>query len=360
MSRNCAAPDRWYELTSDEFVIVNVEVYRGLRIVKIALVTPAQPHSRHGNRNTAERWAGLLRELGHRVAVQVSWDGIPADLMIALHARRSAESIARFRAVCPAVPVLLVLTGTDLYRDIRIDAAAQLSLASADRLVVLQDMGLRELSAALRRKTRVIYQSAPIAKPGLPLKSCFEVVVSGHLREEKDPFRTAQAMRFVPPSSRIRVTHIGGAMSVAMASEARAWMAQEPRYRWMGERPHGEALRILARSRLMVISSRMEGGANVVGEALAAGIPVIASRISGNIGMLGHDYAGYFGFENERALARLLLKAECDPAFVRLLRRQGAKRRPLVQRDREMKLLARLITEIASEFKARPRRAARH
>jgi putative glycosyltransferase (TIGR04348 family) len=328
--------------------------------MKITLVTPAPPHSRHGNRNTAARWAGLLRELGHRVALQVIWDGAPADLMIALHARRSADSVARFRAAWPARPVVLVLTGTDLYRDIRMDAGARRSLALADRLVVLQDMGLRELSSVERRKARVIYQSARIVKPRPPLTSCFEVVVSGHLREEKDPFRTAAALRSVPPASRIRVTHIGGAMTVAMASEARTWMALEPRYRWRGERPHGEALRILARSRLMVISSRMEGGANVVGEALAAGIPIVASRISGNIGMLGHDYAGYFTVENEHALARLLLKAENDPAFLQLLRRQGARRRRLVQRDREMNALARVIAEVASAFRARPRRAPRH
>ena len=280
--------------------------------------------------------------------------------MIALHARRSADSVARFRATCPATPLVLVLTGTDLYRDIRVDSSARRTLESADRLVVLQEAGLAELSATLRRRTRVIYQSAPVAAPRPPLRSCFEVVVSGHLRQEKDPFRAAAAMRLLPSASRIRITHIGGAMTAALAQEARAWMAREPRYHWLGERSHGEALRILARSRLMVISSRMEGGANVVGEALAAHIPVIASRIPGNIGMLGRDYAGYFAVENERALARLLLKAESDPGFLRQLQRQAAGRRGLVRRNREIKALASLIADLAPEFKARPPRTARH
>ena len=310
------------------------------------IVTPAAAGSRYGNRNTAARWASLLRKLGHRVVVQVSWDGTPADAMIALHARRSHESLMRFKQARPARPVVLALTGTDLYRDIRVDPSARESMLVSDRLIVLQDMGLKELSPVLRRKTRVIYQSARLVAPQPPLKSCFEVAVSGHLREEKDPFRAAAALHYVPPPSRIRVTHMGGAMSEEMASEARQWMAREPRYHWLGELPRGGALRRLARSRLMVISSRMEGGANVVSEALAVGVPVIASRISGNIGMLGPDYAGYYPVEDEKALARLLWRAECDAVYYRRLKQQCAARRHLVHPQREARNLGKLLAEL--------------
>lgn len=317
--------------------------------MKIVVVTPAPPGSRHGNRYTAARWTRLLRGLGHRVDLQHEWNGKPADLMIALHARRSHSSLSRFKQAHPRLPLVLALTGTDLYRDIKSSAVARESMRLADRMIVLQERGLRELPFALRGITHVIYQSAPPPPPAAPLKSCFEVVVSGHLRDEKDPFRAATALRHVPEASRIRITHIGGAMSTAMASQAAWWMRTEPRYRWLGELSHGKAMRILSRSRLMVISSRMEGGANVVSEALAAGIPVVASRISGNVGMLGERYAGYFPATDERALARLLLRAEQDVAFYRRLQNACASRSKLVTPARESASLKQLLAGLAPQ-----------
>lgn len=313
--------------------------------MKIALVTPARPVSRSGNRNTALRWAALLRELGHTLRVQTVWNGAPADMLIALHARRSHDSIARFATAYPDRPLVVVLTGTDLYLDIQHDAAAKLSLELAKHLVVLQPEGLAELVPRLRSKTRVIFQSTQPVKASPPLKSCFEVCISGHLRDVKDPFRLAHALQYLPAASRIRAIQMGGAMSAAMKRDALNWMRRESRYRWLGELPHGAALRRLARARLMVISSRMEGGANVVTEALAAGVPVIASRVNGNIGMLGRDYEGYFPLGNERALARLLWRAESDPGFYAQLRTQCAARRPLTSLFREKQALRRLIRE---------------
>ena len=288
----------------------------------------------------------MLRELGHTVSIQVDWDGKATDLMLALHARRSAASIRNYAMCCPDQPLILALTGTDLYRDIRTDEEAQASLQLATRMIVLQDMGLQELAPALRKKARAIYQHAKAVTKPVPLKSCFEVIVSGHLRDEKDPFRTAAAAALLPAESRIRVTHIGGAMSAAMEKEAKAWMNRTPRYRWLGSRSHGEALRLLARARLMVISSRMEGGANVVSEALANNTPVIGSKIPGNIGMLGRDYAGYYALEDERALSRLLVRAETDAFFLRKLTQQCRARKPLVRYERERDGLKRLLADV--------------
>lgn len=316
--------------------------------MRVTLVTPAAARSRSGNRNTAYRWAQFLRELGHRVTVEQQWRGGATDLMIALHARRSGDSIRAYAERYPQRPLVVTLTGTDLYRDIATDRTAQESLALATRLVVLQELGAKALPREHRTKTQVIYQSARWVGSVPPLTSCFEIAVSGHLREEKDPFRAAAAAALLPAESRIRVTHIGAALSKAMAKEACAWAAREPRYRWRGELPHWRALRVLARSRLLVVSSRMEGGANVISEALTAGVPVIASRVPGNVGMLGTRYPGYYALGDERALARLMVRAERDVAYRRLLTRACAARAPLVTAEREQQGLQDLVTIAAS------------
>lgn len=315
--------------------------------MKIALITPAAANSRYGNRNTAVRWAQLLRELDHVVTVQQQWQGRSEEVMIALHARRSHDSITRYAERYPERPLIVALTGTDLYRDIHHDANAEESLELATRMVVLQEMGLRELPPRLRRKTRTIYQSCDPIRRQPVIKSCFEIVISGHLREEKDPFCGAAALRYLPADSRIRLTHIGGARDPAFARDARLWMQREPRYVWLDEQPRGKALQILARARVLLISSRMEGGANVVSEALTARVPVIASRVSGNVGMLGCDYRGYYPAGDARRLALLLSRVESSPEFLRALQQQCAGRRKLISRTRERQGWHRLLAEVS-------------
>lgn len=309
--------------------------------MKIQIVTPAPAGSRHGNRNTALRWAAHLRALGHRVVVDTEWRGAPADALIALHARRSHASVAAWKKAYPERALVLVLTGTDLYRDIRSDGDAQASLALADRLVVLQSEGLKELKASYRRKATVVHQSVRPIKRRSPPARQFLVTVIGHLREEKEPFCAARALQYLPGSN-LRVVQLGRALSEEMASKARRFMKADARYRWLGELPHGATMRWLARSHAMVISSRMEGGAHVVSEAIAAGVPVLASRIPGNIGLLGEKYEGYYPVGEDRALARLIERSR-DPRFLLLLERQVKSRSALVRPAAERRALRELI-----------------
>lgn len=318
------------------------------RTAAIALVTPAGPTRRTGNRISGGRWGRILRASGHRVRTLDRYDREPCDLLIALHARRSHESVRRFRQVHPHRPVIVVLTGTDLYHDIHVNEDAQESLRLASRLVVLQRQGLRELSPALRRKTRVIYQSASpcTPRPG-NRRRAFTVSVSGHMRTEKDPFRTAMAVRGLPSSSRIRVLHMGAALSEDMERRARREEERNPRYRWLGELLHWQARQMLARGHLLSITSRMEGSSNVLCEALASGVPVAASKIPGLVGTLGEDYPGYFELGDTAGLRRLLLRAEGDPEFYRSLARHCAKAAPLVLPEREVQAWRRLVDEVA-------------
>jgi putative glycosyltransferase (TIGR04348 family) len=304
--------------------------------VRIALVTPAGPGTRNGNRHTALRWAAFLRAAGHAVEVSVQWSPErAADAMLALHARRSHASIKAFPAERPLV---VALTGTDVYRDIHESAQARESLELAHTLIVLQPMAARELAPRLRRKVRVVVQSSATTLRHAPVRRRFRVCVIGHLRTEKDPLRALAALSFVTEKE-VEVVHLGAALDPALEAEARAGMAREPRYRWLGSVPHARALRWLASSHAMVISSRMEGGANVVCEALRIGVPVLASRIPGNIGLLGAGYGGYFPPEDERALAGLIRRAAADRRFYVNLKTHIKKLRGLVAPHAEARAL---------------------
>lgn len=314
--------------------------------MNICIITPAPPRSRKGNRVTALRWARILRDLGHRVRVQQEHDGRGCDLMVALHARRSFSSIARLARQRPDIPLIVALTGTDLYDDIHTSPKAARSLELATRLVVLQPAGIDELPKRLRKKVRVILQSVKQPVGAIPhRKGVFDVCVMGHLRAVKDPFRAAKAVRLLPATSRVCVTHVGAALNDNLAKRARAEAGSNPRYRWLGELPRWRALRLLMRSRVLVLSSKMEGGANVVSEAIAASVPLLASRIPGSTGILGPDYPGLFPVGDTKALASLLGRAEADKAFYRSLYAWCRRLTPLVDPKRERQAWARLLRE---------------
>lgn len=321
--------------------------------MRICLVTPAPSGSRKGNRVTAERWARLLRDLGHRVTVAVEYRGQRCDLLLALHAFKSYPSIRRFREERPEDPLVLCLTGTDLYGDIHSSPEARQSLEWATRLVVLQPLASEELPKPLRSKVRVIYQSMPappIKSERHPRRTVFEVCALGHLRPVKDPMRTAWAARLLPASSRLRVLHIGAALSEDMAEQARQEQAGNPRYRWLGEQPRGQALRLLSRCRLLVLTSQLEGGANVISEALALGVPVLSSHIAGSVGLLGDDYPGYFPVGDTQALADLLYRAETDAGFYNELLTKCSQRRHLFEPTRERQSWQELLRELVPQI----------
>jgi putative glycosyltransferase (TIGR04348 family) len=312
--------------------------------MRIALVTPAGPGTRNGNRHTALRWAAFLRAAGHRVDVSVQWSPDPrTDAMLALHARRSHPSILAFPA---EKPLVVALTGTDVYRDIHDSPEARESLELARRLIVLQPRAARELSPRLRKKISVVVQSSATRLRHAPVTHGFRICVIGHLRAEKDPMRALAALSHLA-EKRLQLVHLGAALDPVLGGEAKGAMAREARYRWLGSVPHARALRWLASSHAMVISSRMEGGANVVCEALRIGVPVLASRIPGNVGLLGTGYAGYFDVGDERSLARLMQLAASEPGYYAKLKRQIRPLRGMVSpRSEARALLAALSAAV--------------
>ena len=310
---------------------------------RIALITPALAQANNGNWQTARRWAGMLSN-HYQVGVAGRWQGGDEQALIALHARRSADSVLAWRQTHPRRPLVVVLTGTDLYRDILTDPLAQRSLELADRLVVLQPLGLDALPPRHRSKTVVCIQSAPtrrtLAKSGRHLRA----LMVGHLRQEKSPQTWFDAALALRGRADLLLDHIGAPLDAALGQQARALSDALPTYRWLGALPHEATRRRIQAAHVLVHASQMEGGAHVVIEAVASGTPVLASRIAGNVGLLGEHYRGYFEWGDVAALTTLLQRCRDDPAMLADLAQQCAARAGLFHPAREQATLHALLT----------------
>lgn len=311
----------------------------------VCIVTPGTKSANNGNWRTAVRWAELLRDR-YRVIVQTAWDGAAGDAMIALHARRSAASIDAFRRERPDGPLAVVLTGTDLYKDLPASAEAARSLDVADAIVVLQEDAQRLLAPAWRDKSQVVFQSAAPLAARAKARGRLDAVMVGHLRDEKDPMTLFAAMERIPRGLPIHVRHIGAPNDERLAAAARELARRDSRYVYSGALPHGLARAAIARAHVLVHPSVIEGGANVVVEAIAAHTPVIASRISGNVGLLGTGYPGYFEPRDASGLAARLVQAWEEPGFLGVLAKACAKRRPLFRPAAERRSLRNVLDRL--------------
>ena len=297
--------------------------------MNIILVSPAPVTSLSGNRTTAVRWQRLLEELGHSTDLVQSWQCDEAEVLIALHGRKSFDSIRRFHEARPGAPLVVALTGTDLYGDFGRSEEVLRALEMATRVVALQPAALERLPRTVRDKVHVIFQSAesPPSPPKV-VADRFEVSLLSHLREIKDPLLAASATRLLPATSRIVVRHAGADLDPELGRQAREETETNPRYRWLGPLPFDRARDLLGSSRLMVLSSRDEGGANVVSEAIVAGVPLLSTDIPGSKGLLGDDYPGYYPVGDAKGLARLLLRAESEAAYLAELKEHCVRLRP--------------------------------
>jgi len=313
--------------------------------MEIVLTTPRPPADNAGNETTSARWRRALEELGHGVDITYDFapdEGLP-DLLVALHASKSHDSIERYVEADPERPLVVALTGTDLYKYRDDHPEVDTNLERADAIVVLQEHALRELNDDLRSRTYVVHQSLGLTEDldalegsGLLSDGGFDVCFAAHLRDVKDPLRTAEAARELPETSAVQVTHVGRALSETWRERVAREDRENDRYRWHGEVPRPEALSAIADADLLTATSVLEGGPNVVSEAVALGTPVVASEIPGHIGLLGGDYPGYYPARNTEALAELLERAEGDESFYASLVEACRERAPRFEPEREI------------------------
>jgi putative glycosyltransferase (TIGR04348 family) len=314
----------------------------------ITIVTPATADANNGNWRTASRWQSLLASQ-FRMIVHSSWPTDPqpvVDVLIALHARRSADSIRRYRIARPNGKLIVVLTGTDLYADLETSTDARMSLDLADALIVLQEDAIKYVPHEHRKKTHVIYQSAKTLVPAEKNKGKLNCVVVGHLRAEKDPDIIFRLVEALPDDLPIHVLHIGSPYDDTLAAKAQSLSHTSRHYHWTGALAHGLTRAAIKRAHLLIHPSVMEGGANVIVEALSSGTPVLASRMSGNVGMLGEAYAGYFPVGDMPALRSKLVQCACEPNFLLRLNTACAARAKLFLPEAERNALVRLLLQM--------------
>ena len=323
---------------------------------RVLIISPSVAVN-NGNWHTAWRWSQMLRP-AFEVSIAQQWNGEPFDVMLALHARRSADAIARWAqanfhvtgAPHKALGLGVVLTGTDLYRDIQTNPAAQASLLYASQLVVLQECGAQALPVELRPKTRVIFQSTAAQAALVKPTDLLRVVMVGHLRDEKSPQTLMQAARILKGHADILIEHIGDALEPALGTQASACMADCPQYHWLGGVAHEDTLQKIAQAHVLVHTSRMEGGAHVILEAVCSGTPVLASHIPGNVGMLGADYGGYFALGDAQGLADLMLRCRAElgqtNGYYAQLSQQCALRAPLFSPATEQAAVRALVNDL--------------
>jgi putative glycosyltransferase (TIGR04348 family) len=314
--------------------------------LRIEIVTPAPPGTLHGNRITALRWHRFLSDLNYQSIVTEKWSKKLCDVLIALHGLRSHDSIQGFKKAYPNHPVVLIMTGTDIYRDLKNSTKVIKSMEMADAIVVLQPDAIQSLPKKFHQKVQVIYQSVKgITRKSLA-KRHFLASIIGHLRSEKDPFCAAQCLPLLPSSSKVQLVQLGKAMSPEFKKQALSIEKNVMRYRWLGQLSHSKTLQWLSRSHVMIISSIMEGGAHVVSEAIAIGIPVIASDIPGNRGLLGGAYPAYYPVGDKVALSKLLNKAEANPVFYKKLCKAIAGRKKITKPELEQRSIQKLIKSL--------------
>jgi putative glycosyltransferase (TIGR04348 family) len=323
----------------------------------VVIVSPALAAANNGNWQTAHRWKTLLAPL-YKARITNEWPDAAAggdELMLALHARRSAGAIEAWARARGSRGLAVVLTGTDLYGDIRTDARAQRSLELATRLVVLQELGPEALPQELRSKARVIFQSTPARAPLAKTTRRLVAVMVGHLREVKSPRTLFDAARLLKGRDDIQVRHIGEASDAGFSDLAEATARECPNYRWLGGKPHAATRLAIQRAHVLVHTSALEGGAHVIMEAVRSGTPVLASRVPGNVGMLGADYEGYFEHGNAAQLAAQLVRCRGeqrqftdDPGrtWLARLRAQCDRRAPLFAPEAEQAALLQLLQEL--------------
>ena len=307
--------------------------------MKVCVTSPYPLSDLKGNSVTTERIVTILREAGIDARGAHGFDGLSADALISLHAKKGAQAAADYRKAHPEGKLIVLLTGTDIYDDFPKGLGLE-SLEAADYIAVTHQESIPMIPRQFSEKVVIVPSSLtmPTIKASHRIPP-FAISVVGHLRPVKRSFLTIEAVAKNPHWD-VEVWQLGEALDEESEATARAWEGKDSRYRWFGGLPREEALQKCAESSLTVNSSLLEGGANAVLEAMTMELPILASEIPGNIGLLGKDYPGYFtGADIESKLGDILAHPEQLKDWIECANH----RLPIFSREREREAWVKLL-----------------
>jgi len=316
-------------------------------MIDVLIHSPYPRQRSQGNAVTAERMRKLLQSGGLNAAIHERGDiSMTAKCLIALNARKSAGEIFDFRRRLPESSIVALLTGTDVNHSEmeQFGSDTLKALELSDRIVSLHEGFSHRLPDDLLIKTKVIYPSVQLAedinhRPSEPWK----VIIAGNFREEKNPDLMMQAVSKLTNSPLHLHAYGGGGDYQAKLERTAKKYAQ---FHFHGVQEHDALLADMQSARVLLNTSTEEGGANAICEAVSLGLPVIASKIDGNVGMLGADYAGFFTSGDVDSLIDILVRVAEDINFYQTLKRQVTERAPFFSYQREMEEWTALVRQM--------------
>lgn len=265
--------------------------------MKICVASPYPLSELKGNSVTTHRIVEILNVAGFEARGSHGFDGAPADILISLHAFKGEQAVRDFQRRCPDGKVIVLITGTDLYVDLPEGRGLE-SLETTDAIAITHEEARASMPAIFHDKLHIVPSCIEIPEiQAKPNAEQFVISIVGHLRSVKRSFLTIEAVAKHPEWD-VEVWQMGEALDEGMSDVACDWEESDSRYKWLGGLPREQSLEVCSQSSLTVNSSLLEGGANTVLEAMTMGVPILASCIEGNVGLLGRDYPGYFEGED--------------------------------------------------------------
>ncbi|HNR11855.1 MAG TPA: glycosyltransferase [Thermodesulfobacteriota bacterium] len=314
---------------------------------RVALVSPYTLPQYCGNSFLADRLHNGLRQYGFDVSVFNAYQNVPPqslirsyDLLQVLHAEKTAAWVKQFRRVT-SVPWVVTLTGTDYNSWCDSDNPPHQvlnTLSKADALVVFH----QEAYDCLQKYVPQFCERPAIIPQGVPGAGCPE---AGQALRRRCGIAPGTVVFLMVTSIR-PVKNIAASLNAfaalesdlpdallvligpVMDSEEGARILEQGKrlrqFRYLGSQPPSVVRDFMAASQVLLNTSYNEGMPGAVLEAMAEGLPVIASAVSGNRVVVQENSTGLlFSLERQDQLQQAISLLAVDAPLRRRLGEAG-------------------------------------